>query len=716
VLYRFTIKGTVQGVGFRPYVYNACVERGLVGSVQNTGEAVEVLVNDKDALIEILAKIPTNARVDSYEIEEVAGNATSFIIKESAGEGYSEIPPDFFLCDDCFRDMRDPENRRFGYFFTTCTNCGPRFTTTIATPYDRHTTTMREFPMCVECKNEYEDPTNRRYHSQTIACHGCGPRLALYDKGVGISKDDTDALLQAAELLKQGEIVAIKGIGGFHLACTTEPDTILKLRELRDRPHKPFALMCRDLEMVMSIAVPNDAQKEALTSPERPIVLVPKRKGLEGVTELDSIGIMLPYSALHYLLFEHLDIPLVMTSSNASDEPMSKTREEQIGRYVLDHSRAIANAADDSVVKFIAGRRFFIRRSRGFVPQSLPIPKGGKTILAMGAEMNNTSCITKPDGRAILSQHMGNTANVNSFERYKETIETFLRFTDSTPDVIVTDLHPTYNTSVHGAFLSEQFSIPLEKVQHHRAHAYSVALEHGLDDFVAIIADGLGYGEDGTIWGGEIFHNDERVGHLEQHLQLGGDSATRHPAKMLFSILRNFLSLDEVAPYIQNFYAPGALALLDKQWTDKFNAPLTSSCGRVLDAAAFLLGFCDERTYDGRPAMLLEANSFGPLKLEPIIKDNVLMTTPLFEFLVRNMDKDKKRLAATVQRYLAEGLYEIAKQYNKPIVWSGGCAYNTLMTGFMLEQGVLTNREVPPGDGGISFGQVAYYLHHSQTP
>jgi hydrogenase maturation protein HypF len=465
--------------------------------------------------------------------------------------------------------------------------------------------------------------------------------------------------------------------------------------------------------MARTIAAPNREQEEALLSSKRPNVLVPKKRISEEITELDTVGIMLPYSALHFLLFTYYDAPMIFTSSNESDEPITTHREEQKTEYVLDHSRQITNAADDSIVKIIAGKTFFIRRSRGYAPTSLSIPKSGQTILALGAEMNNTFCIGRPEGRAILSQHMGNTANFYSFDRYKKSIDAFLRFTGSDPDLFVADLHPGYNTASYAAFLSEEYSVPLIKVQHHRAHARGTALEHGLSDFAAIVADGLGYGEDGSIWGGEIFDGDARVGHLEQQLQVGGDSATHYPAKMLFSILRNFLSLGETKACMSDAFSSEDFSLLDAQRRERFNAPLSSSCGRVLDAASFLLGFCTERTYDGSPAMLLEANSSFPFTVSPVVENNILMTTPLFEFLVQNLDKDKKRLAATVQYYLAEGFYSIARQYKKPIVFSGGCAYNRIMSEYLIKQGVLTNTFVPAGDGGISFGQIAYSLVHS---
>lgn len=697
-------------MGFRPHIYNTCSEKGLCGFVQNTGEGVVIEVNDKEAFLKVLENLPDNARVDSYSVEEIEAEYDSFTIKKSEGKGYAETPPDFFLCADCLREMSDPNDRRYQYFFTTCTNCGPRFTTTKESPYDRETTTMAEFPMCEACTAEYKDPKSRRYHAQTIACHDCGPKLEFLSNGMKVAEGTgVEVVEKAAELIKAGEVVAIKGVGGFHLVCNTQDVTVAELKQVTGRTDKPFALLAKDMAMVETIAFPNEKQRELLESKERPIVLMHKKKIVSAaVSELDTVGVMLPYTALHYLLFEYLDEPLVMTSSNRSGDPITTEAGQQWVSHVLDHTRQIARPADDSVVKVIAGQTFYIRRSRGFVPLSIDVPAGEQNILALGAEMNNTFCVYKKEGKAILSQHMGNTANAVSIEHYKDTLHDFLEFTNTTPDMLVIDQHPTYNTSMFGELLGESLHIPVERVQHHKAHAYGVALEHGLDDFVAIVADGTGYGEDGSVWGGEVFHNNERVGHLEQQIQVGGDSAGQYPAKMLFSILRNWLSVEEVSTYLRSIFEPPELAILDKQRTDGFNSPLSSSCGRVFDAAAFLLDLCDERTYDGRPAMLLEANSFGPLPLPPVIENNVLMTTPVFQWLLDNLEQDKKRLAATVQRYLAEGLYEIAKQYNKPIVFSGGCAYNSIMSGFMIEQGVKVPKQIPAGDGGISFGQVAY--------
>ncbi len=714
MMYKFIIKGVVQGVGFRPYIYNACINAKLKGYVLNTGDGVIVEVDNKEKLIEILSRIPSLARIDSYDIEQTSNFYKDFTIRESSGKGFAEIPPDLFLCNDCLKELHDSQNRRHKYFFNTCTNCGPRFSISKSSPYDRRTITMDEFKMCEDCKNEYTSPSDRRYHAQTIACHKCGPRLKLIIGGKEVKlTSETELIRKTAQLIKDNDIVAIKGVGGFHLACNTKSESIKKLRKITGRDHKPFAILCKDISMANTIAYISDKEKEILSSVERPIVILRRKVHLSGVSELNTIGIMLPYTALHYLLFDFIDKPIVMTSSNISDEPITSSDDAQIVANLLTHNRKIENPIDDSLVKVMEEKTFQLRRSRGFVPKSIQLNSScKKQILALGAELSNAFSIYK-DGKVICSQYMGTTSNSNTFSHYKKMVQKFLQFTDCKPDIILADMHPEYNTSRHGEELSESLHIPLVKVQHHKAHAYSVAAEYNIKDFVSIVCDGLGYGEDGTIWGGEIFYNNERVGHLEEHLQLGGDSATQYPAKMLFSILTKFLSFEECRKYLRNYFTEEQLLIMHKQVNKKFNCPSTTSCGRILDAASFLLGFCDERTYEGRPAMLLEANSTVPYEIELIIEGNVLKTTPLFQFLIDNFEKDKKRLAATVQMYLAQGLYEIASRFSKSVMFSGGCAYNTIMSSFMMKNGVHTNEKVPSGDGGISFGQIAYYLANS---
>ncbi len=710
--FRFTVTGTVQGVGFRPFIYTACVQAGLLGYVQNIGSGVIVVVNNAAALKRILAATPPPIRIDHTDIQKTNERCTNFRIRSSHGSGFAEIPPDLFLCDECLGELSDPHDRRHGYFFLTCTRCGPRFTIALSSPYDRDTTTMNDFAMCDRCREEYENPQSRRFHAQTIACHDCGPRLTLFENGRALTElNDTAIFKRIVIALKRNEIVAIKGVGGFHLISATTQEAITSINHLTGRSDKPYAVLCRDIAMARTIATLTPQEEELLTSAARPIILAKKNITTPPASELDTVGIMLAYTALHILLFEHYRKPLICTSSNVHDAPITTTQSEQFVPLVLDHDREIHNAADDSVIKVISEIPLFIRRSRGFVPQSIAIDTPNTTpLLALGAEMNNTFALYDGHGRVILSPHIGNTSHPETFERYRQSIDRFLDYTHIVPQAILCDAHPTYRTSLYGKELAENLSLPLIPIQHHRAHASAVATEHGLKDFVAIVCDGLGWGDDGTIWGGEIFENSTRIGHLETHPQLGGDSAARSPHKMLYGILRSFLTPTEIKPFMLNRFSHDECDILEKQFTEKFNTPLTSSCGRVLDAVAALLGLCSERTYDGRPAMLLEAHSSTPVAITPIIDGSILRTIPLFEYLVQNVHEDKSRLAATAQHYLAEGLYTIAAKKNKPIVWAGGCAYNRIMTEFLLEHGVLVNREVPPGDGGISFGQIAAYL------
>ncbi len=718
MMYKFILKGVLQGVGFRPFIYNQCKKNKLKGYVQNIGEGVIVEVDKKDEFINILKNLPPLARLDSYKIVATDNKFDDFSIKESFGGGFSEIPPDLFLCSDCLSELNNKENRRFKHFFITCTNCGPRFSATLKNPYDRNTTTMSEFIMCENCLKEYKSPEDRRYHAQTIACKNCGPRLSFFsnEKKVIEEKTDIDKIKLACGILLNNEVIAIKGIGGFHLAALTTQDGIINLRETVKRKHKPFAVMCKDLNMIKSICYVNNKEEELLTSKERPIVILKKINNSEfkDVSELNSLGIMLPYTGLHYLLFDFINQPIILTSSNISDEPITSTLDEQYTNVILNHNRKIENPIDDSLVKVISDKTFLIRRSRGFVPRSITMESNiKKQILALGAEMSNTFCIYK-ENKATLSQYLGTTSNPLTLEYFKKTVRKFLQFTNTNPDLILCDLHPGYYTTQFAKELSKELKIPLIQIQHHKAHAFSAAYENGFNDFISIVCDGLGFGEDSTIWGGEIFHNNERVGHLEYQNQLGGDSAAAYPAKMLFSILRNFLKKEDSLKYLRDYYSISEIEILDKQLANKFNCPKTSSCGRILDAASFLLGFCDERTYEGRPAMLLESNSSIPLDINPVIENNILLTTPLFKFIIEHFDKDKSILAATVQKYLAVGLYEIAKQYNKPIVFSGGCAYNNIMSEFLISRGVKTNINIPCGDGGISFGQIAYFLANSR--
>ncbi|MFC2154677.1 carbamoyltransferase HypF [Candidatus Altiarchaeota archaeon] len=714
-MYRIFIQGVVQGVGFRPYIYRKAKENKNIGSVKNVGNGVEVIIDDPD-FVERLVDLPPIARISDYKVEELGTSRrySDFSILESTkSEGETFLPADIFMCGDCQRELRDRENRRNSYYFITCTNCGPRFSMIDDYPYDRPYTSMNDFEMCAICKKEYEDPMNRRYHAQTIACKDCGPKLKLLEENKDVSgSSDRGTIEKTVELIKSGEPVSIKGVGGFHICSLTDDESVGKVREMLNRPDKPFAIMVKDLDMVEEFARASSKEKELLQSPQRPIVVLEKRRPEEyaSVSEIDSIGVMLPYTALHYLMFDFINEPLVLTSCNIPGEPVEVR--ENIGRHFMTHERGIVNRCDDSVIKVISDKNFFLRRSRGYTPLPVKLPIECRDTIALGAELNNVICTVKKDN-CFLSQYIGESSKLETFNFLKDTVTRFVKLTRLKPGIIACDLHPTYNSTIFAKELAEKNKARLVQVQHHKAHVASVAAEHGLTDYVGIAMDGMGYGEDEKIWGGEVFdvakgNEFERIGSLEEQPQLGGDSATTYPKKMLLGVLSRFLSEDEVIRL--GLFDEKETSLYLKQLGEGFNVPATTSAGRMLDATAALLGVCDKRTYDGRPAMILESVATKPLNFELKYSKQdgrkILSTTELFRFLLENMEKKRGELAATVQMYLSKGLYTIAKEADKPIVFSGGVAYNRMISGFMLENGVLVNKEVPCGDGGICYGQV----------
>lgn len=717
-MYKIFVQGIVQGVGFRPYIYRKAKENGLVGSVKNTGNGVEIIINDKD-FIEKLTNLPPLAKITDYIIKEMKSKKTYsdfIILKSTYSEGETELPADIFMCDDCLKELKDKKNRRHNYYFITCTNCGPRFSMIEDYPYDRPLTSMNEFKMCSKCEAEYTNPLDRRYHAQTVACKDCGPKLKLLCGKEDISgSSDVETIKKAVDLIQSKESIAIKGVGGFHICSLCDDDSVGRVRNILNRPYKPFAVMVKDIDMVETVACVSAKEKELLCSPQRPIVAIEKKQkdDFKSVSELDSIGIMLPYTALHFLMFDFIDVPLLMTSCNIPGEPVSIT--EKIGKYFLTHERKIVNRCDDSVLKVIEDKTFFLRRSRGYTPIPVRLPTDCLDTVAVGAELNNVICTVKKN-KCYLSQYVGDTSKYETFNFLKDTVYNSIKLTRLKPEIVVCDLHPTYNSTVFAKELAEKYNAKLIQIQHHKAHVASVAAEHTLTDYVGIAVDGLGYGDDGNIWGGEVFdvkngNEFRRIGHLEEQPQLGGDSATLYPKKMLFGILSKLLDENELIKL--GLFDEQESRLYLKVLENNFNVPITTSSGRILDAVSALLGFCDRRTYDGRPAMILESVATKPYDFEPVISNkngkSVLVTTSLFEFLLNSINKDKGRLAATAQMYLAKGFFEIAKQKagnETPIVLSGGVAYNRMISEFMMKNDVIVNKDIPCGDGGICYGQA----------
>ncbi len=738
------VSGIVQGVGFRPFIYRLATARGLNGYVLNKGDAgVEIVVegprDDIESFVEAMHReAPPLASIESSDVAwKKQERHDGFEIRRSShrqGGGASIIPPDVSICRDCIEEMRDPDDRRHRYFFTTCTNCGPRYTTITGLPYDRPQTTMDAFPMCDACRTEYTDPGDRRYHAQTIACPDCGPQVYLQDPAGTVIDDGPEAIYRAGDLLMQGDIVAVKGNGGFHLACNaTSPAAVDRLRAGLGRPRKPFALMASGLDMARDIAHLDEQERELLASPVKPIVLLRKRRGLPCVSPgLHTVGVMLPYTGLHVMLFERCSTPLVMTSANMPGEPILYHSDEAMEKLdgiadrFLAYDRAIAHRCDDSVLRVVDGDAAFIRRSRGYVPMPVPAAETSHDVLALGPELDVTSCVLS-DGRAYLSPYIGDTSKLATQRFLEQETEHLLALTAVTPEAIAHDLHPRFATTDMANRYATKMDVPTVAVQHHHAHAAKVMAEHGVGEAVGIAIDGIGYGSDGAMWGGEVLHctldGFTRVGHLELQPMPGGDLATRYPLRMLAGVLHEADGFaDFLREHADSFpHGEREVDVVLKQAAKGHGVP-TSSCGRVLDAAAALLDVCHQRRYEGEPAMRLESHARGgaPLDLTPEItwsEPAVLQTTRLLRWLWQQRGGDSHDLACTAEAYLARGLADIAAAYAQRehvdvVALAGGCAYNEHLSRVIaaaLEQAGLhciRNRKLPAGDGGISYGQA----------
>jgi len=691
---RLSVRGVVQGVGFRPFVYSLARRCGVTGWVRNTSAGVEVLAEGAPAQVgEFVAALPAEApprsHIAAFEVADVEPGAPAdgpaagpgFVILESVADpdAYQLVSPDIATCADCRAELLDPDDRRYGYPFTNCTNCGPRFTIIEDLPYDRERTTMRGFPLCPACRAEYEDPADRRFHAEPNACPVCGPRVRLVRRGSngevvepveGTPGDPAAPIRAAAELLRAGEILAVKGLGGFHLACdATDGEVVRRLKARKRRAHKPLAVMFAGLGDLRAHCVVDDAEAALLQAPEHPIVLVRWREvGVDGAVgpELGAggpqgpapappvdpevavgqryLGVMLPYTPLHILLLRAAGRPLVMTSGNLAEEPIVKDWEEAgrlagIADAYLLHDREIAVRYDDSVALVRLGQARLLRRSRGYAPFPVALPRPLPQTLACGAELKNAFCLTR-DANAFLSQHIGDLENLETLEHYEATIAVFERLFRLRPEVVGYDLHPEY--------LATKFALALPQpdkvaVQHHHAHIAARLVEHGREEpVIGVSMDGLGYGDDGRLWGGEVFVCDllgyRRVAHLEELPLPGGAAAIRRPWRTALGWSYALLGQDglaRAARLLRAAAAPGRhaaappsgrggagtpgeglhtpsddeLAALTQQVDKSVNAPLTTSCGRLFDAVAALAGVRHEISYEGQAAIELEMRS-----------------------------------------------------------------------------------------------------------
>jgi hydrogenase maturation protein HypF len=741
---RVRVRGVVQGVGFRPFVYRIAHEHGLTGHVRNLGDAgVEILVRGPIRSLELFLsdlqqRAPKLSRLDHVEVmpadDEEAPEFRIIPSSEAAGQGGGQLPPDVATCDACIEEILG-SSRFHGYWATSCTDCGPRFTVVEALPYDRPRTSMRAFPMCDACAKEYGDPLDRRYHAQTTACVACGPSLS-FDGDVG------DALARAVVALAEGRILAIKGIGGTHIACdATQPDVVQTLRERLGRPSQPFAVMgCEEVLERVVILLPED--RDELLSPQRPILVLPKKTPdvLSGVAPgLHTVGAMLPYSGLHHLLLSSLGVPLVMTSANRPGQPMLiQNREiaDKLGGIVdhlLLHDRQIVARCDDSVRRRVGGRLVFLRRSRGFVPDGIDRDLGTNSVLALGPESDVTFALYDRS-RITLSQHIGTVDDVETLAYLQDALRHLTSIVQCRPpSVIACDLHPGFLTTQLAAEIAQEVGASRVQVQHHVAHLLSLVAEHEIEDgLIGIILDGFGYGDDGSAWGGELLMarmgKVRRLGSLIPVRLPGGDLAARHPLRMVASLLHAAGWSDRrisTALAIRGMRAAEAQVLLNQIGRGVYS-PWTSSAGRFLDAVAAWLGVGDSREYEGEPAMRLEALAAcgTPYPIDPrtLSSDGVLQldTPSLFEEMVElSASGSAADAAATAQQALAEGISRMAMNAAervgiKRIGLSGGVAYNDHIASAIRSAcegegfGFYTNQLVPCGDGGISFGQAVY--------
>ncbi len=763
---RLRVRGIVQGVGFRPTVWRLARQLGLVGRVRNEGDGVVVEAAGPEAALQALAErirleAPPLARIDALEREPMSGlEAADFRIEESAGGGGPRpvVPPDAAICEDCARELRDPFDRRYRYPFLNCTRCGPRFSILEGIPYDRARTTMRAFPMCADCRREYEAPADRRFHAQPTACHACGPRAWLERAGGGTVAFDAysqlDAVDAVAGLLRRGFIVAIKGLGGFHLAClATDAAAVRRLRARKRRDRKPFALMARDPEVIRRYAHLCAAEEALLRGPRAPILLLqatgPERLPAEVAPGLDLLGFMLPYTPLHLLVMRRLEVPVVMTSGNLSDEPQvideeeARTRLGDIADVFLMHDRPIANRVDDSVVRVIDGAPRPLRRARGWVPEAVPLsPRlaASPPLFAVGGDLKNCFGLLV-DGAAVLSQHLGDLADARVEAAWRRARELFFDLFCFRPKAVVIDRHPAYRGRVLGEELALELGVPVMEVQHHAAHFAAVLAEHGFgpgEAAVGLVLDGTGWGEDGTVWGLEAFVGDlaapRRIASLRSVPMPGGERAAREPFLMLLAHLSGLG--EEVwakLPERLGDRLAGELRRFAPVLAGRLPAVRTSSAGRLFDAVAALLGFPHERqAYEGEAAMWLEAlaaraagadEKVGP-ELVPVAVDGGgirrLDPAPLLHELIRGLAAGvaPARLAYRFHRALAAALVELASGLAAAnglatVALSGGCFHNRLLTeavaSGLRNRGleVLVHRAVPAGDGGLALGQLA---------
>ncbi len=742
--YRLKVSGIVQGVGFRPYVYQLATDLGLSGFVFNDGEGVVVEIEGEAISLNrfkenLLVSAPPLSQIETIKSESIPMLGESAFVIQASKESSVQtmVSPDMAICDACRSEMNDRDDRRYHYPFINCTHCGPRYSIITALPYDRPNTSMAPFHMCKACAQEYNDPTDRRYHAQPISCHDCGPKLSLIDLHGEVSAQDMEAVNHLCILILRGKTVAIKGLGGFHLVCdATNEEAVAQLRRDKRRPSKPLAVMFDTLQNAKQVAVLSEEEESLLSSKEHPIVVV-RKKSVELLAPsvapgIDKVGLFLAYTPLHLLILEKLGRPIVATSANLSDEPIITDEREVLKKLgsvvhaVLSYDRQIINACDDSVVMMAGSEKVMLRMARGYAPKSLLLPsRSSKKILALGANQKNTIALGFGD-HMILSPHIGDLVSLDAVEYFERTLETFKSFYGFEPDVVVCDKHPAYETSLWAKKLAERSpSIKLLEVQHHYAHALACMAEYRLDESVlAFCFDGTGYGDDATLWGGEVLIADRetyrRINHLRPFKLIGGEKAVKEPRRVALSLLFACYDFEEIIamdnPTVKSFET-SELKTLYTMYQRNLNAPLSSSVGRLFDAIASLMGIAQTLGYEGESGLLIETEArsderaFYSYKMDGTLIDWEPMLREILE------ESDKERTAAKFMNTLCKIVIDIAQQHPKlPVVLSGGVFQNQylvreLVRQFKKEQiRYYIQTDTPVNDGGIALGQLYYAL------
>jgi len=764
---KYKINGIVQGVGFRPCVYRIAKELGLKGYVLNSSEGViiEIEGDNRDKFLDVLIKnLPPLAKIDSIEKEflPIKHYKNFEIVESKLSSKTTSISPDISICDECLAEIFDKNNRRYKFSFINCTNCGPRYTIIKDIPYDRKNTSMAEFKMCNKCYEEYTNPLNRRYHAEPTCCFECGPILSVkckvksekwetiknvelsdfpsqprpsHDGRASFHNPDhltmvgqaftISQLKYIADKIKEGRIVAVKGLGGFHLVCdATNEAAVKELRIRKKRPSKPFAMMFKDIEEIKKYCMLMQKDIELITSKEKPVVLVKKKKELKGIADnIDRYGVFLPYTPVHYLLFEYIDFPIVATSANISDEPIIRECDELIEKlgnvvdYVLDNNREILNACDDSVVQAVGDEYITMRCARGYAPlmqnvtskienEEFTIKKNKKlSILGVGANQKNTISLAFKD-KIILSPHVGDLGTVGSIEYFERTIDTFRRLYDFNEDIIICDKHPFYESTKWAMKQNRE----IFQIQHHYAHALAAMFEHRLKgDFLAFIFDGTGYGDDGTIWGGEVFvvntNSYKRIHHFKPFKLIGGEKAVKNPANMAVSLIG-----DEIAQKFKNYKLAKNLK--------KGSFPLTSSMGRIFDMVAFLSGMIEKNEWEGLSGLLIE--KYYNENIRQYVNFNVSEEIDFFEMLnFAAKNRGNFELVSSVFiNSIVEMIVKISNMYDLDIILGGGVFQNkTLLSKIIkrVNKKIYFNKKIPINDAGVSVGQVAWGVWNLQS-